>query len=90
MTALTPAENALVAYALLDEVNDMLAHGGRPEHITRDIARAQVYATLATVPVPPATHEAIKRAVDVAVNREGTQLTPGALQAAANAVGRLL
>lgn len=87
---MTPTENADVAYAILDGVNDDLANGRPIEFVAVDVARAQVYATLATVPVPSATHEAIKKAVDGGVSREGIQLTPGALHAAANAVMGLL
>lgn len=90
MTSLSPSENYAVADEIMSEVSDMLAQGARPEDIRRDIARAQVYATLSAVPVVPVTHEAVKRAVDLAVNREGVQLTPGALQAAARAVMGLL
>lgn len=51
---MTDNENALIAYAILDEVNEMITVGGDPAVVLRDIARAQVYATLATVPAPPA------------------------------------
>lgn len=88
MTALTPEENALVAYALLDEVNSMLANGARVEGITRDIARAQVYATLATRRVPEV--ETIAAAIQEGM--EATGYYPGVegCKAAAEAVRGLL
>jgi hypothetical protein len=58
----TPTENAIIAYAILDEVNADLGGGRLPEFVALDIARAQVYATLATVPAKP-THSAIAEAV---------------------------
>lgn len=87
---LSPTENAMVAYAILEQVDADREGGVDPTYLALDIARAQVYATLATVPVKPATHEDIKRVLDLAVNREGMELTPGALQAAANAVEAIL
>lgn len=91
MTALTPEENALVAYAILDEVNDMLANGGRVEDITRDIARAQVYATLATMPLRPLpTQEAIVEAISDVLDARGPAFATSDAEAAAEAVRGLL
>lgn len=52
MTALTPSENYAVASEIMAEVGRAIGEGARPEVIERDIARAQVYATLATAPAP--------------------------------------
>lgn len=70
MSDLTPTENALVAYAILDQANADL-EGGRPtEFVALDIARAQVYATLATVPVRP-KQQAIAAAVREVLEADG-------------------
>lgn len=104
---MTDNENALIAYALLDEVNafrgrldDALELGARPDQIsaevsllTADIARAQVYATLATVPARP-SQEALQDVIyDTLRARDADAglLDAGAVaEAAAEAVGRLL
>jgi hypothetical protein len=85
----TPTENALVAYAILDQANADL-EGGRPtEFVALDIARAQVYATLATVPVKP-TQRALSQAIRDALDARGDELTYDATDAAAGAVEALL
>lgn len=67
---MTPTENALVAYAILDQANADL-EGGRPtEFVALDIARAQVYATLATVPVKP-SRSAIAAAIRGVLEADG-------------------
>lgn len=90
MTALTPEENALVAYALLDEVNGMLANGGRVEDVTRDIARAQVYATLATAVRPKPSQEALVEAISDVLDARGHAFATSDAEAAAEAVRGLL
>lgn len=86
---MTPTENALVAYAILDQANADL-EGGRPtEFVALDIARAQVYATLANVPVKP-TQEALQKAVWDAMNANGDPVGYSAVEAAAEAVEALL
>jgi hypothetical protein len=86
---LTPTENALVAYAILDQANADL-EGGRPtEFVALDIARAQVYATLATVPVKP-TQNAIAAAVQGALDAAALPGYTDVAQYAAEAVEALL
>lgn len=81
-------ENALIAYAILDEVNGNI---GNVSHdvLMRDIARAQVYATLATVPPQP-THAAISDAIRDVLVADGITEYRDLPWAAAEAVGRLL
>lgn len=86
---MTPTENALVAYAILDQANADL-EGGRPtEFVALDIARAQVYATLATVPVKP-TREALWAAISGAVEAGGGSISVSDCTAAAEGVEALL
>lgn len=86
---MTNNENALIAYAILDEVNEMVTNGGNPDVVMRDIARAQVYATLATVPPQP-THAAISDAIRDVLVADGITEYRDLPWAAAEAVGRLL
>lgn len=90
MASLTPEENALVAYALLDEVNCMLANGARVEDITRDIARAQVYATLATAVQTKPSQEALQEAIRDVLDARGHAFATSDAEAAAEAVRGLL
>lgn len=86
---MTPSENAAVAYAILDQANADL-EGGRPtEFVALDIARAQVYATLAAVPAPP-TQVALSNAIRAALDARGVELTYDTADVVAEAVGRLL
>lgn len=87
---MTDNENALIAYAILDEVNEMVTVGGDPAVIARDIARAQVYATLAAVPKPAADHTAIREAISGALEAAGTPVGTADAWEAADAVMRLL
>lgn len=89
MTSLSPSENYAVADEIMSEVSDMLAQGARPEDIRRDIARAQVYATLGVRPPTPAS-EAISRAIRDALDDRGITLTYDDTDAAARAVMGLL
>lgn len=89
MTALTPAENYAVASEILAEVSLAIGEGARPEVVERDIARAQVYATLATVLAQP-TQNAIQNAIVGALEAQGWYPGIEVAEAAAEAVGRLL
>lgn len=85
---MTDNENALIAYAILDEVNGSIGNVAH-DVLMRDIARAQVYATLATMPSPP-SQDAIVDALDAALSNAGYPVLSDGLTAAAEAVGRLL
>lgn len=90
MTDLTPAENYAVASHILTDVSDAISvYGAAPEMVLRDIARAQVYATLATAGSRP-DDKAIRETLWDALRGKGVTPNPEALQAAAEAVGRLL
>lgn len=90
MTALTSAENYAVASHILTDVSEAISvHGAAPETILREIARAQVYATLATVTQRP-TLQDIQEAISAALAAEGAPVGTLDAEAAAEAVGRLL
>ncbi len=87
---MTDNENALIAYAILDEVNGSLGNVAH-DVLMRDIARAQVYATLATVPsAAKPDQETLQATISAALSDAGVFPGPGATAAAAEAVGRLL
>ncbi len=86
---MTANENAMIAYAILDEVNEMTTVGGDPAVVLREIARAQVYATLATVPARP-TEDALWEAVHGALERVGIDNPAPETKEVVEAVGRLL
>jgi hypothetical protein len=85
----TPTENALVAYAILEQVDADREGGVAPEFLALDIARAQVYATLSTVKAPP-TQEAIQEAISAVLEAGEYGYSIDVPVAAAEAVGRLL
>ena len=86
---MTDNENALIAYAILDEVNGDI--GNVPHDVLmRDIARAQVYATLAAVPKPAADHTTVREAISTALEAAGTPVGTSDAWEAADAVMRLL
>lgn len=89
MTALSPAENYAVALEILAETSLAIGEGARPEVVDREIARAQVYATLATAGSRP-DDKAIRETLWDALRGKGVTPNPEALQAATEAVGRLL
>lgn len=89
MTALTSAENYAVALEILAETSIAIGEGARPEVIDRDIARAQVYATLATVQPRP-SEQAIAEAIDGAMYATLGDPWHTTLDRAVKAVGRLL
>lgn len=86
---MTPAENALVAYAILEQVDADREGGVAPEFLALDVARAQVYATLATVKAPP-TQRAISEAIQAVLVADGMTEVADIPWDAAEAVGRLL
>lgn len=85
---MTDNENALIAYAILDEVNGNI---GNVTHdvLMRDIARAQVYATLATVPTKPSA-ETIAETISGVMADAGWLPEAKDVDEAAEAVWRLL
>lgn len=90
MTALTSAENYAVASHILTDVSEAISvHGAAPETILREIARAQVYATLATVQAPP-SQSAIAEAIKDVLVADGIVEYRDLPWDAAEAVGRLL
>lgn len=86
---MTPTENALVAYAILEQVDSDRAGGVAPEFLALDLARAQVYATLATVPAKP-TQRALSEAIEEVLKADGIMEYRDIPWDAAEAVGRLL
>lgn len=86
---MTDNENALIAYAILDEVNELVTYGGDPTVITREIARAQVYATLAAVPAPP-SQDALQDVIYDTLRARDADVGLLDAGAVAEAVGRLL
>lgn len=89
MTSLSPSENYAVADEIMREVSVMLAQGARPEDIRRDIARAQVYATLASAATPP-DEGAVSQAIRGALSARRVDLGFWDADVAARAVMRLL
>jgi len=85
----TPTENANIAYAILEQVDADREGGVAPEFLALDLARAQVYATLATVAVKP-TQEAIRDAIEDVLDERGDAFAGSNALLAAEAVGRLL
>ncbi len=86
---MTDNENALIAYAILDEVNGSIGNVAH-DVLMRDIARAQVYATLATAPKPAADHTTVREAISAALEAAGTPVGTADAWEAADAVMRLL
>jgi hypothetical protein len=89
VTSLSPSENYAVADVIMSEVGDMLAQGARPEDVRRDIARAQVYATLASAATPP-DEGAVSQAIRGALSARRVDLGFSDADAAARAVMGLL
>lgn len=67
---LSPTENAMIAYAILEQVDADREGGVDPTYLTIDVARAQVYATLATVPQPPSRAD-LAQAIQGAMAADG-------------------
>lgn len=86
---MTPTENAQIAYAILDEANGSIANGVPTEFVALDIAKAQVYATLATVTAPPTAEDLQGAFLDV-LSEHGDLSYGDMAKHAAEAVLRLL
>jgi hypothetical protein len=82
-------ENASIALAIMDDVAATISGGYSQTLVPTHIARAQVYATLATVQSPP-SQWALTGAIRNALDARGVELTYDDIDAAADAVARLL
>lgn len=87
---MSPEEAAAIALAIMDEVNYMTTNGADPAIVTRELARAQVFATLAAAPKPSTTHIAVREAISAALEAAGAPVGTEDAWEAAEAVMRLL
>lgn len=86
---LSPTENAMVSYAILEQVDADREGGVDPTYLAIDVARAQVYATLAAVPQPP-TQDALTAVIRDALDERGLPVFTEDAQVAAAAVEAIL
>lgn len=82
-------ENAQIAQAILTDVREIINGGYSQDLVPAHIARAQVYATLATVPSPPDL-EALQDAIYAALRARDADVGYLDAEAAAKAVMGLL